>query len=233
MPCARRTRAVVASRIRSGAKVNVIFFRRRLAASAALVLTLLLVAIAPGRADPSAAGGAPIDVVALSGRRGEVYMLRGFGDVFSRGLDEMTATLASRGIDAQVASHTAWRGVLRSILQDRERFGPRAIVLVGHSLGANAVIDIAEELQRRHIPVQYVVTLAATWPDPVPSNVERVDNFYFATQGWGEPLVPGPGFAGSLRNLDFSDDSDVGHFNIDKQPKIQRELLANIVRYAQ
>ena len=233
MPCARGTRAVVASRIRSGAKVNVIFFRWRLAASAALVLTLLLAAIAPGRADPSAAGGAPIDVVALSGRRGEVYMLRGFGDVFSRGLDEMTAALASRGIDAQVASHTAWREVLRSILQDRERFGPRAIVLVGHSLGANAVIDIAEELQRRHIPVQYVVTLAATWPDPVPSNVERIDNFYFATQGWGEPLVPGPGFAGSLRNLDFSDDSDVGHFNIDKQPKIQRELLANIVRYAQ
>ena len=25
----------------------------------------------------------------------------------------------------------------------------------------------------------------------------------------------------------------IGHFNIDKQPKIQRELLANIVRYAQ
>ena len=78
-----------------------------------------------------------------------------------------------------------------------------------------------------------MATLAATGPDPVPSNVRRIDNFYFATNGWGEPWFPGRGFLGSLRNLDYSDDSDVGHFNIDKQPKIQRELLVNIIRYVQ
>jgi pimeloyl-ACP methyl ester carboxylesterase len=206
-------------------------FRWRSAASVTLVLTLLAAAVASARAGSSGVGAAPVSTV--SSRHGEVYMLRGFGDVFSRGLDEMTTTLGERGIDARVVSHTAWRRVLRSILDDRQRFGPRPIVLIGHSLGANAVIAIAEELKQRNISVRYVATLAATGPDPVPSNVERADNFYFATHGWGEPLVPGAGFSGSLRNLDFSDDSDVGHFNIDKQPKIQRELLANIVRYAQ
>lgn len=208
----------------------VILFQWRLAVSAAAALALLMAGGAPARAGSSEVASVAL---AASGRPAEVYMLRGFADVFSRGLDEMTTTLASRGIDAHVVSHTAWRRVLKTILQDRERFGPRPIVLIGHSLGANAVIDIAEELGRRRIPVRYVATLAATGPDPVPSNVQRADNFYFASHGWGEPLVAGAGFAGALRNLDFSDDSDVGHFNIDKQPKIQRELLANIVRYAQ
>jgi pimeloyl-ACP methyl ester carboxylesterase len=197
-----------------------------------LALICAFWAAIPALAGPSSSDAAEA-IVPISGRPGEVYMLRGFGDVFSRGLDEMTQALAARGIDAQVVSHTAWRRVLRAILDDRQRYGPRPIVLIGHSLGANAVIEIAEELQQRNIAVQYVATLAATGPDPVPANVQRADNFYFQTHGWGEPLVPGPGFSGTLRNLDFSDDSDVGHFNIDKQPKIQRVLLANIQRYAQ
>jgi pimeloyl-ACP methyl ester carboxylesterase len=162
---------------------------------------------------------------------GEVYLLRGFADVFSRGLDEIAGSLSADGVDAHVVSHVQWRMVLRDILKDREQFGPRPIVLVGHSLGANAAIQVAEELKKRRIAVQYLVTLAATAPDPVPSNVMRVDNFYFRTNGWGEPVVGAAGFTGSLRNLDFSDTAGFGHFNIDKQPAVQHELLSNIERY--
>ena len=39
-------------------------------------------------------------------------------------------------------------------------------------------------------------------------------------------------FAGKLTNRDYSTADGVGHFNIDKQPQIQREVLAKIVRYA-
>jgi pimeloyl-ACP methyl ester carboxylesterase len=170
-------------------------------------------------------------VVPVAGLQGEVYLLRGFADVFSRGLDQIAGSLGADGVEAHVVSHVQWRMVLRDILDDRERLGPRPIVLVGHSLGANAAIQVAEELKKRRISVQYLVTLAATEPDPVPSNVMRADNFYFRTKGWGEPLVPAAGFSGSLRNLDFSNAGGVGHFNIDKQPAIQHELLSNIEHY--
>ena len=106
-------------------------------------------------------------------------------------------------------------------------------MLVGHSLGANAVIQIAELLKKEHITVQYMAIFAATGPDPVPSNVRRVDNFYFATHGWGEPLTGARDFSGTLRNRDYSSADGVGHFNIDKQPEIQREVLAKIIRYVQ
>ena len=39
-------------------------------------------------------------------------------------------------------------------------------------------------------------------------------------------------FAGKLTNRDYSTAAGAGHFNIDKQPQIQREVLAKIVRYA-
>jgi len=137
-------------------------------------------------------------------QRGEVYMLRGFADVFSRGLDEMGADLRLRGVDAQVQGFIGWRGVARQIIADTRRNGRTPVVLIGHSLGANAVIGIAEWLGDAGIVVDYMATFAATAPDPVPANVNRVVNYYFATNGWGEPLVPGRGFAGSLSNRDFS-----------------------------
>src|SRR6478735_5152055 len=99
-------------------------------------------------------------VVAAAAQRGEVYLLRGFADVFSRGLDEVAENLDADGVDAHVVSHVQWRMVLRDILRDRAQFGPRPIVLVGHSLGANAAIQVAEELRKRNIAVRYLVTLA-------------------------------------------------------------------------
>jgi thioesterase domain-containing protein len=170
--------------------------------------------------------------VAMSGA-GEVFLLRGYADVFSRGLDQMAATLNHQGIDAEVTNHLSWRAVALEIIDRQKRSGRKPVVLVGHSLGANAVIQIAELLKKEHITVQYMAIFAATGPDPVPSNVRRVDNFYFATKGWGEPVSGARDFSGSLNNRDYSRAGGIGHFNIDKQPQIQREVLAKIVRYVQ
>jgi thioesterase domain-containing protein len=199
---------------------------------------MILVAFVLGLAVPAGAGPkarvnpssdrATIDVTRH--KTGEVFLLRGFADVFSRGLDAMAATLNRQGIDAKVTNHNSWRAIALEIIGRQRRSGPRPVVLVGHSLGANAVIQIAELLKKEHITVQYMATFAATGPHPVPSNVRRVDNFYFATHGWGEPLTGAGDFSGRLSNHDFSDAEGVGHFNIDKQPAIQREVLARIIR---
>lgn len=158
-------------------------------------------------------------------RQPEIYLLRGFGDVFSTGLDEMGERLAAQGIEAHVDSHTASGAVARTIIADarRGRLGP--VILIGHSLGANGAIQIAEQLQKAGIKVDLLVSLAATGPHPVPANVRRAVNYYFKTHGWGEPLVAGAGFHGRLLNKDYSGMAEVGHFNIDKQKAVQNEIL--------
>jgi len=163
--------------------------------------------------------------------RGDVYLLRGFGDVFSKGLDEIGKKLNQSGIDAKVIGHGQWQTALKTIVANRKRYGKRPVVLIGHSLGANAAIRIARGLKRENIRVNYMATFAATDPSPVPSNVRRATNYYFAKNGWGEPLRRGNGFRGRLRNIDFSKDKKVGHFNIDEQPKLHRQVIANTRRH--
>jgi pimeloyl-ACP methyl ester carboxylesterase len=185
---------------------------------------MLFLALGLATATASAKGAAP--------RPDNVYLLRGIADVFSRGLDSMGATLVRRGIDARVVNHSSWARIAQQIIADRKRHRGRPVVLVGHSLGANAAIRIAERLQRANIPVGYIATLAATNPDPIPSNVRRVDNYYFKSGGWGVKIVGDPNFSGTLRNRDLSGTEGTGHFNLDDQPAIQREVLRNVARYA-
>lgn len=157
--------------------------------------------------------------------RPEIFLLRGFADVFSAGLDEMGAGMRLRGIEAHVQGHMAWKSVALRIIQDRRDGFGGPVVLIGHSLGANAVIKIAETLEKQGIAVDLLVSLAATAPRPVPANVKRAVNYYFATHGWGEPLVAVPGYRGRLTNKDYSGIAEVGHFNIDKQLPIQEEIM--------
>ncbi len=124
-------------------------------------------------------------------RRGDVYLLRGFADIFSTGIDEIGKELQADGINAHVLGHAAWRLVFNEIVADQQKNGRSPVILIGHSLGANAIITIAENLQKRGIAVDYMATFAATAPDPVPGNVRRVKNFYFKQHGWGLPLVAG------------------------------------------
>ena len=163
--------------------------------------------------------------------RGDVYLLRGFGNVFSKGLDEIGKKMNRSGIKAKVISHGQWQTALRTIVANRKRYGKRPVVLIGHSLGANAAIRIARGLKREKIRVNYMVTFAATDPSPVPSNVRKATNYYFSKDGWGEPLRRGYGFRGRLHNIDFSKDKNIGHFNIDEQPKLHRQVIANTRRH--
>jgi len=100
-------------------------------------------------------------------------------------------------------------------------------------LGANAIISIAEVLEKKGIRVDYMASFAATAPDPLPGNIRRVVNFYFSQHGWGLPLVPGPRFKGKLDNRDFSGVKEVGHFNIEKQRPLQAEVVRDILRVLQ
>src|SRR5437660_10575322 len=126
-----------------------------------------------------------------------VYLLRGWFGVFSTGLDSLAAELRSKGIKAETVGHLAWKTTVSNIIKWHASGSSGPLVLVGHSQGANNVIDMARLLQRENIPVDLLVTLAPAGQGPVPGNVVRAINDY-NSPGWGAPITPHAGYHGKL-----------------------------------
>lgn len=163
--------------------------------------------------------------------RADVVFVRGGFNVFSNGLDEMAKKLVKQGVKVDVVSHNSEQAILQRIIDNRKRFGAKPIVLVGHSWGANAVIRIAQGLRKKGIRVNYMATFAATNPGKIPSNVRKATNYYFAKDGWGKPVARGPGARGNIKNIDLSKTAGVHHFNIEEFPKLQRQVIRNVMRF--
>jgi hypothetical protein len=165
---------------------------------------------------------------AASAAEPKVLLLRGWFGVFSTGLDTLAKDLKAKGIDAEVASHLSWSSAVSDILKARAdgKIGP--LVLVGHSQGANNVIEMAQSLQPHNVEVDLLVTLAPFMQNPVPANVLHAINYYQAP-GWGAPLTTAPGFHGKLTNNDMASDLTVFHITIDKSSKIQAEIEREIL----
>jgi alpha-beta hydrolase superfamily lysophospholipase len=160
------------------------------------------------------------------------YLLRGWFGVFSTGMDGLADELKTKGIKAQVAGHLYWSTALKEIVRDRAAGKTGPIVLVGHSQGANNVIDMARSLEKNKIPVDLLVTLAPFMQDPVPANVVRAVNFY-QSPGWGAPLTTDRAFHGKLSNINVSDDWTIAHVSIDKSARIHAEISREIVAAVQ
>jgi hypothetical protein len=161
-----------------------------------------------------------------------VYLLRGWFGVFSTGLDSLAEELRSKGIAAETAGHLAWKTIASNIIKYHSsgRSGP--LVLVGHSQGANNIIDIARLLQRENIPVDLLITLAPAGQDPIPGNVVRAINYY-NSPGWGEPLTADAGYRGKLTNNNLGGDIGIFHLAIDKDSRIQAEIEGAILALPQ
>jgi hypothetical protein len=161
-----------------------------------------------------------------------VYLLRGWFGVFSTGMDELAAELKAKGIKAEAIGHLSWKSTVSKIVKDRASGKGYALVLVGHSQGANNVIEMAQALETHKIAVDLLVTLAPMLQEPVPSNVVRAMNYY-QNPGWGAPLVAGRGFHGKLSNIDVSSDLTITHINIDKSARVQTEIARAILAIPQ
>ena len=146
-------------------------------------------------------------------------------------MDKIAAKLSQRRVKAKVMSHSQWKRAARSIVANHKKFGPKPVILVGHSWGGNAIIKLAQALKRERISITYMVTFDATSPQPAPSNIRRLTNFYSKDRGWGVPIKRGSGFRGVLQNVDLSTDKKVHHTNIDDRPKLQNQVIRNILRF--
>src|SRR5262245_13178568 len=107
----------------------------------------------------------------------KVLLFRGWFGVFSTGLDSLAKDLKAKGINAEVASHLSYNSAVSEILKDRAAGKAAPLVLIGHSQGANNVIEMARSLKTHNVPVDLLVTLAPFMQDPIPANVLHAINY--------------------------------------------------------
>jgi hypothetical protein len=158
----------------------------------------------------------------------QVFLLKGLADVFSSGLDKLAARLHARGINGQVASHASWDTLADTAIA-RYRAGQRgAIIVAGHSLGADAAVDFARRLYDAKVPVALVITFGPLQFRPVMGNVARAVNYYQSNSAWHGQILRGKDFRGSLANVNLDNAADVNHFNIEKVDRIQIEAVNKI-----
>lgn len=166
-----------------------------------------------------------------SSMNGDVIFVRGGFNVFSGGLDTIATKLSKRGVKSRIYRHHQVPQIVSSILKNQKLYGRRPIILVGHSWGANAILQVAEKLKKHRLKIRYVVTIAATNPKSAPHNIQKLTNYYFKQNGWGKPVKAAKGFRGSLKNIDMSTDAKVHHFNVDEHPKLHSHVVNNVIRF--
>jgi pimeloyl-ACP methyl ester carboxylesterase len=157
----------------------------------------------------------------------KVYLLRGFTNVLSPGIDQLAEELRSRNISATVANHAFAADLAREALQDCKSGRISSIVLVGHSFGASAALGMAETLKEAGIKVALIVTFDPVIKNSVPANVHLLENFYLSN-GVGQPVQQGEHFHGSLKNVDLKN-AELGHISVTTYPSIHAQVLRDIL----
>jgi alpha/beta superfamily hydrolase len=159
-----------------------------------------------------------------SGSATHVYLLRGFLNVFSLGMDSLAVELRRAGISATVANHTSWQQIADQIAADYKagRRGP--VVLIGHSFGADAVMAMGDYLGTMGVPVSLIIPFDGTSGHAASANVARVLNLY---KNESSRIARGTGFHGEITNY-YVSDGRITHMNIDDDPRLHAMVINRI-----
>ncbi len=161
-------------------------------------------------------------------RTGEIYLMRGLANVFSRGIDQMAKQLRNRGYDAANFSYTEWRGVAADIVtRANAKEVSYPIVIIGHSLGGNESSKFANFLAERDVPVSLVVTFDPVETGFVGPKIGDVINYYLPKSA-NNKILPKDGFSGEITNVDVTVIPSMTHTNVDKYPEYQNATYASI-----
>ena len=160
-----------------------------------------------------------------------VYLMRGLLNVFSLGMDALQERLSLMGFEAEVFNHNGWITIANKIAEDRKNGHQGAVVLIGHSLGADVLFQLTERLDNEKIPVRLAVFFDPTISHDISGNVEHVLNLY-QLNGFGRKVTAPKGYKGELVNMDLSGDASIGHGSIDKSEKLHDVVIAKIMKVA-
>jgi pimeloyl-ACP methyl ester carboxylesterase len=200
---------------------------RHVAAGASVIAALSITPAAGQTAKP--APHAAAHTTTQDASHPHVYLMRGLLNIFSLGMDQLAAQIARNGIDASVYNHSVEESVVGGIVQKYRAGDHGPYILVGHSLGADAVMVMAQQLSAQNVPVALVVPFDGTESYAAPANVSCVVNL---TQRKYAYVQAGAGFHGRLSNVDVSSDTTIDHVTIDKSPRLQAMALKEILQAA-
>jgi antitoxin (DNA-binding transcriptional repressor) of toxin-antitoxin stability system len=162
----------------------------------------------------------------MAAPRAHVYLLRGLLNIFSLGMDTLADELNRRGVYATVDNHADWESLANSAAANYKAGKEGPIIIIGHSLGADAAMEMANYLGARGVPVALVVPFDGTQSFSAGPGVGRVLNL---TQRDYAYMRRGPGFSGSLVNVDVSSDPNIDHLTIDKSPRLHARVISEVL----
>jgi hypothetical protein len=161
--------------------------------------------------------------------RAHVYLLRGLLNIFSLGMDTLSDELNKRGVYATVHNHTEWQGLADQAAARYKAGTEGPIIIIGHSLGADAAMQMANYLGARGVPVALVVPFDGTQSLAAGAGVVRVLNL---TQRQYAYMRRGANFRGTLTNVDVSSDPSIDHLTIDKSPRLHARVIGEVLAVA-
>jgi len=163
-------------------------------------------------------------------RSGEVYLMRGLADVFSRGIDAMADDMRAKGLDASNFSYKYWEPVAADIIA-RAKKGEVSypVIIMGHSLGGNESSKFANRLAKNGVKVSLVVTFDPVETGRVGANIDEVINYYLPMQKTDNRIFAAAGFAGQLNNVDVTADDSITHTNVEKNAAFQAASMNKIL----
>lgn len=184
---------------------------------------------------PSVASAQRVDTPPASIGHGYTIVLRGLMNIWSRGMDTVAKELEARGVRVHVDNHRHWKQIAEELAKRYETDKSIApIIIIGHSLGANAAVLMADKLGQFRVPVRLIIAydgLAHTEETQayISYNVQEVLNFY-NSKVLGMEMVPGRGFTGTIDNVDVQGIKGAGHIKLDKNPEFQARAISLVMQ---
>ena len=175
--------------------------------------------------------------VAQPQKAASVYLFRGFMGVFSLGMDRLDTRLKANGVKTKLLGHTQWASVVDEIVAEAKQSpkGRYPLVIVGHSLGANAALVLSHRLGELGVPVTLVITVDPTVGRPLSASVGRYLNIYQQNNGFGVALDGGgvsPRRIDNYNTLEHANlkNPEITHFTLDKNADIQKQMYDAIMK---
>ena len=153
-----------------------------------------------------------------------VYLLTGMLGIAS-GLDGLAAQIQQQaGLPAKTSAPGGWPTLASDAIAGYKSGRVRSIILVGYSAGGGAAIDMAQELNAAHVPVELLIVIDGVGRGAVPPNVRKVTNYYVAG-GISSAMTRPAGQRGTLQNIAVS--GGAGHFTViaAKQAELFRQVV--------